>query len=461
MSGAQPLSLNVRLLLAASVALIAFLGATALALDAAFRDSAADAARDRLQGHVYTLLAAADIDADGGLFLPEAIPEARFSRPASGLYAQVSGDDFIWQSPSMLGGVRQLPAAPLEPGADRFEGPAAVGAEELFLLALGVAWELEDGSERRFTFVAAESSDAYDTQIRRFRRSLWGFLGLVAVVLLAVQGSILRWGLAPLRSIAGELRRVEAGDQERISGRYPRELEGLARNLNAFITSERRNLERFRNSLADLAHSLKTPLAVIRSNLESSRVDVETQHAIEEQVGRMDDIVAYQLRRGSTSGTRVFAPPVPVEDCLQAVVRSLLKLHADSGIDCQLDVAPDLSFHGDRGDLMEIIGNVAENAFKWANGQVLIRARPVEGSGSGHPGLALSVEDDGDGIDDHQIAEVLKRGVRADEKVQGHGIGLAMVVEIMTAYAGQVSIERSELGGARVRLEFPPQSALQ
>jgi two-component system sensor histidine kinase PhoQ len=236
----RPLSLNVRLLIGASAVLIAFLGATAFALDVAFRESAASAARDRLQGHVFTLLAAANVDINGALFVPDSVPEPRFSRPGSGLYAQIHGKDFQWQSESLLGVRTEIPGNDMGPGELRFSGPDQAGDEELFVFQQGVAWELDDGSERGFTFAAAESSQAYHEQIRGFRQALWGWLGAATIVLLAVQGSILRWGLGPLREIAGELRLVEQGEKERITGRYPRELAGLSENLNAFIGSERR-----------------------------------------------------------------------------------------------------------------------------------------------------------------------------------------------------------------------------
>ena len=200
-------------MLAASIVLVAFLGATGWALDRAFQDSATSAVNERLQAHVFTLLAVANL-AGGEMLLPDELPEPRFSRPGSGLYGWVIGADFSWESRSTLGvGLRQSETL-LAPGINRFEGPVHAGNEQLFTMQMGIAWEDEQGQERQFTFTAAENTASYRGQIAGFRQSLWIWLGAATLVLLAVQGSILGWGLGPLRTISAELTRVENGSQD-------------------------------------------------------------------------------------------------------------------------------------------------------------------------------------------------------------------------------------------------------
>jgi two-component system sensor histidine kinase PhoQ len=343
----------------------------------------------------------------------------------------------------------------LAPGITHFEGPMLAGKEQLFAMRMGVAWEDDQGLEHQFTFTAAENTVSYLRQIAGFRKSLWFWLGAATLVLLGVQGTILAWGLRPLRNISTELRRVESGSQDEISGRYPRELEGLASNLNAFIQAERKNLERFRNSLSDLAHSLKTPLAVIRSSLDSGPLEPADREAVDLQISRMDDIVAYQLQRGSTSGHRLFAKPVDIGKCAQQLSDTLEKLHPDRKGDCELKIDPGVMFYGDRGDLMEILGNLMENAFKWSERVIVVTARQSDSRNDPRPGCTLRVEDDGPGVAEDQLDRVLERGGRADEKVQGHGIGLAVVNDIVAAHGGALDINRSSMGGASFVIEFP------
>jgi two-component system sensor histidine kinase PhoQ len=441
-------------MLAASMVLVAFLGATGWALDRAFRDNARLAVNERLQAHVFTLLAVANL-AGGEMLLPDELPEPRFSRPGSGLYGWVVGADFSWKSRSTLGVGLHQPETLLSPGINQFDGPVDAGNEQLFTMQMGIAWEDDQARERQFTFTAAENTASYRRQISGFRKSLWIWLGAATLVLLAVQGSILGWGLGPLRTISAELKRVENGSQDEIGGRYPRELEGLASHLNAFIRAERKNLERFRNSLSDLAHSLKTPLAVIRSSIEESELAPEDRQGLDQQVSRMDDIVAYQLQRGSTSGHQLFAKPVEIAQCAGQLLDTLEKLYPDRNGDCQLDIAVEVVFYGDRGDLMEILGNLLENAFKWSQSKIIVSARQNDARQGSRPGCSLQVADDGPGVSEDQLERVLERGSRGDEQVQGHGIGLAMVSDIVMAYGGTLEIGRSPMGGASFVIEFP------
>jgi len=458
---ARPLSLQARSLAAASCVLAAFLGLAFFALDRAFYDAAESALRERLQGYIFAYLAAADTTRSGSLIPPEVGPDPRFDRPVqSGLYAGIVGDKIVnvkgnqWRSPSATD--RDLPFdTQLARGEVRFSGPSETPVGDLFVLAQGVDWTTGIKDELHLTFYVAEDVSGLREQVRVYRGTLLMWLGTTGVVLLLLLVVVLRWSLAPLRKVVADLARVERGSQDRLDRAYPSELSGLTTSLNSFIDAERDRLKRYRNTLSDLAHSLKTPLAVVRSQLESGGDAEELRWTVLEQVGRMDEIVAYQLSRAATSGHQTFAAPLPLEPYCEEIVRSLEKVYANKGVLCEFEIEATARFHGDQGDLMELLGNLLENAFKWARRRVLLSASVIPAPAGRRPGLELIVEDDGPGVAEEKIGHLLQRGVRGDERVQGHGIGLAIVQDILRAYKGELNVTHSEtLGGARFTIRF-------
>jgi two-component system, OmpR family, sensor histidine kinase PhoQ len=456
--GARPPSLQTRQLLAASLALVAFLGLTGYALDRAFAKAALSSVHDRLQIYLQSYLAGSDLSRSNQLILPEVPPEPRFGQPgATGLYAGVRGSDFRWESLSAMN--RALPFEDeLEPGESRFEGPIESPVGPLYRLGMGVAWEISADEAVNFTLFVAEATDTLERQVQVFRRTLWVYLGGAGLLLLGVLGLVLRWSLRPLRRVVRDLGDVESGAAERLGGPYPSELASLTDNLNAFIESEREHLTRYRNTLADLAHSLKTPLAVLRSRLESGGDAAALRVDVQAQVSRMDEIVAYQLSRAATSGHQRFSAPLEIEPKAEEIVRSLEKVYAGRGVYCEFELDPNARFHGELGDLMELLGNLLENAFKWAAQKVLLTVRPLHEDVPSHrAGLQLVVEDDGPGIPADKVDLLLQRGVRGDERVHGHGIGLSIVQDIVRAYRGELRVTRSaELGGASFEIRIPP-----
>ncbi|TVR58809.1 MAG: hypothetical protein EA420_16785 [Candidatus Competibacteraceae bacterium] len=445
-------SLGARLRLAASVVLVAFLGLTGLTLDRAFRDSAQAAVQDRLQAQLYMLLGAANLNAFNRLTLPQTLPEARFSTPESGLYADVMDGqgNLVWRSPSLLGQALPFFPAVRNPGETRFAPLESSEGEPLFVLAFTVSWEITRNRYQLYTFRVAEAQWTFRDQIWRFRRSLWGWLLAATGVLLAVQGLILRWSLRPLRRVVAEIKEIETGQRAELSGDYPRELLLLTANLNALLRQGHAHLERYRNALGDLAHSLKTPLAVLRGALESGSKSEELRHALGEQLERMNRTVDYQLQRAAASGRIALSAPLPVAPIARKILDSLAKVYAERAPRLTSEIAANTVFYGDEGDLLEILGNLADNACKWCERQVVVRAWPVERDGRTE--LLVEVEDDGPGIPAEQAPLLLGRGQRADPTVAGHGIGLAVVRDLVEeVYYGHLEIGRGALGGARVR----------
>jgi two-component system sensor histidine kinase PhoQ len=269
--------------------------------------------------------------------------------------------------------------------------------------------------------------------------------------------AVLRWSLQPLRVLERELARVRRGVSDRLSGRHPPELQQLTDSINALIESEYAHLDQSRNTLSDLAHSLKTPLAVLRTRLDAGTSEAELRHEVGVQVQRMSEIVSYQLSRAARSGHALFSAPIAIEPRAEEIVGSLEKVYRSKGVVCEFELDPEAKFHGELGDLQELIGNMLENAFKWSKQRVLLTVQSESAKGMSRPGLLLAVEDDGPGVDLENFETLLQRGARGDERVQGHGIGLAIVQDIVRAYRGDLKVERSsELGGARFTVHFPP-----
>jgi two-component system, OmpR family, sensor histidine kinase PhoQ len=445
-------SLQTRLVVAVSLVLAAFLGLTGVALEQAYRDSAETAIQEKLKGQVYALLGAADVDKRGRLRLPESLPDPRLSEPDSGLYAQVEGEKgkYNWQSPSMIG---RKPATiePTPAGEWRFRKTDF--PTQMFILSFGVLWEDNAGAEQAYTIMVSQTADSLISQVESFRFTMFLWLGGSALILLFAQVAVLRWGLTPLRQVAADLKHIEAGEADALEGEYPKELLGLTQNINSLISHGRASQERYRNSLGDLAHSLKTPLAVLQGAVDSQEQSA-LREAVIEQLPRMDEIVRYQLQRASASGRSDVTRAQQVAPVVTKIINTLHKVYRDKKVSCSQELDRAAQFYGDKGDLMEFLGNLLENAFKYCEGSVLVR---VVGQ-STEPGIRSSLQivigDDGPGIPESERERVIGRGERQDQRQPGQGIGLSVADDIVRLYGGELKIGHSELGGAEITLGF-------
>ena len=453
----RPLSLAARSALATGLALAAFLGIVGVTLSQAKYQTALDGLHDRLQNFVLAYITNTDVTRSGKVLLPDAPPNPSFSRPGSGLYAVLLGSDgFHWESSSAIGRDFAF-LKPLEAGASQFVGPIDTRMGRLYYYAYGVALDTPERKSVRLTFMVAQTEDQFRGENAVYRRTLIVWLATLGAMLIVLQLLLLRWSLTPLRKVASDMSRVERGQIDTLADQYPLELTGLTGRINGFIESEREQRTRYRNTLADLAHSLKTPLAVLRSGLETTGTDPSLRRDVLDQIQRMDELVAYQLARAGTTGRKPFASAEPIASHAEDLVQSLEKVYARKNVLCEFDLDEGVAFYGERGDLLELLGNLLENAFKWASHRVLLVIQARKQPGLPRPGLWLSVEDDGPGIDPENIEKVLQRGVRGDERVQGHGIGLSIVQDIVRAYQGELTVDRSpEFGGARFGVTLPP-----
>lgn len=442
-------SLGFRLTFAAGTVLVIFVALSAFALERAFRDSARSAREERLLAQVYLLMAASEVDDTGRFSFADDLLEPRLGTVGIGLYAAVvdGAGKPVWHTHSALADEPALNSA-VAPGARRFDQVETASGDSYFVQSYGVRWTTPSGAFP-FTFIVAEDLEAYDRQLGIYRRSLLGWLGAMGVLLLAAQWLTLRWGLRPLKRVADELTALESGRQTRITGEYPKELERLTSNLNTLLVHERTRQQRYRDALADLAHSLKTPLAVLRGAMHGNDTEAAKAAVVDTQVEQMDRIVGYHLQRAATSGRPVIGAAIAVRPVVDRLMGALAKVHADKAVTAEIAIDPALQFRGDEGDLTEALGNVLDNAFKWCRSRVHASAATADGN------LELLVEDDGPGIVEDEAQRVLERGVRTDETMPGHGLGLAVSRDVAASYGGSIHIGRSALGGAAVELRFP------
>jgi len=448
-------SLASRLLLASALLLPLFLGLTGYALNLGFEDSLEAAEAEGLQSHVYLLLGAAELEGNT-LSLPEAFAEPRFSQLNSGLLAEVRDQQGqqVWLSESGRLLVDELntrqakkPASnsPLRSGGTQFFSEK-LADNPFFIFNHDVSWETSEGQERVFRFTIFHEQSLFIAARSAYRAQLWRWLGAAAALLILMQWLILRWGLQPMKRLAAELKAIESGHHEQLEGEYPREVQQVTDNLNAVITREMQQRERYRNSLSDLAHSLKTPLAVLRGSLGRAE---EREEQIETQVQRMDEIIGRQLQRAIT---RNLAPQNKVRDIGQIAQRLALalgKVYREKDMRFEAHVNEDCSFNGDARDLMEVIGNLLENAFKYGHKHVALSGNIEEDV------LLIRISDDGPGIEESLQNDILKRGARADTAQTGQGIGLAMATEIISGYGGSLEVSRAALGGAEFIVSLP------
>ena len=438
-------SLSRRLLISVSVPIALFCGVVILVLDSGFREVAQRTLQDELDRQMVALIAAAEPQPDGSYEPAPHTLDPRLETPRSGVYAQIRSAGHEWRSPSTAG--LNSDFGRLLSGGQRNISYATFGDDRVAIESRSIDFEGDPNAARSLTFSVATSLSPYQQELWRFRRELGSWFLTLMLLLLVTIAVLLHWVLGPVRRMEREIHEVEEARRESLGGGYPRELAGVAGNLNALLIGERKRVARYRDTLGNLAHSLKTPLAVMRAEGASATVSTE--------IDRMSGIIDHQLKRAAASGGALLGQaPVEVAQVAAELRATLLRVYAGKDLVIELAVAPGAQFIGDRGDLTELLGNLLDNACKWCRTRVRFSASIDESEGS-RERLCLVVEDDGPGISAENRARVLRRGVRADEKVPGHGLGLAMVHDTVDLYGGRLMIDASPLGGARFTLRLP------
>lgn len=444
-------SLYLRLNLAAILVLVCFLTGIGVVLDNAHAKNLKLSLRETTLSQLYNLAGSANIDGEGRLImpLPLHLPEPELALPGSGLYAFVTGKDFVnvnsavWRSPSF--GNRPLPkVSHLTTGQKDWREINLPGCDPCALIGIGYQRMVKSGVAV-FNFYLLADLAPVNRQIQSYRHRLWGGLLATALLLLLVQIAVSRWALNPLKAVNRELKAIEMGKSRHLEGNYPREITQLTQNINNMLSRERERQQRYRNALDDLAHSLKTPLAVL---LAAKDDPAELPNVVAEQSARMKLIVERQLQRAGNAANLTSTPAINLLTTVKRIFAPLAKIYQEKDIEFINLITPEQMVFCEETDLLEILGNIIDNAFKWCRSRIEIRAVPTSAQ------LCISIDDDGPGIESGDIDHILRRGGRADETMPGSGIGLSLAVDLIEAYQGRLRIEPGRLGGAMVTIEL-------
>ena len=447
LSGAM--SLRLRLMLGAAALAVLFMLALLPALQGAFSLTFERVIEQRLAADASTLITAAQLE-QGRLVMPERLPDEEFDLPDAQLLGFIYDQhgELLWLSRSAED--EQIDYRPrYQGGVTEFLRVRDAAGLEYFVY--DVELHLPGDPQRAFSFITMQPTSEYLKLFAEFRRQLYQWLGSGLLVLLVLLWLGLTWGFRTLRRVSAELDQVESGQRERLSDAHPRELLRLTRSLNRLLDSERRQREQYRNSLGDLAHSLKTPLSVLQGVGETLAAEPQSREqaqVMQAQIERMSQQIGYQLQRASLGKSGLVRHRVELRPLLDSLCSTLDKVYRDKRVVVEQRVPDCCLVPMEQGALMELLGNLLENAYRLCLQQIRISAL---GDGDS---LLLSVEDDGPGVPVDQRARIIRRGERLDAQHPGQGIGLAVVKDILDSYGGELNLGESPLGGAAFQIRF-------
>lgn len=374
---------------------------------------------------------------------PENIGEARFLEPLSGWYWQIGEgqDSVLFTSDSLIGSNLDFVETETDIQADDdHQGPGGEAIRQLQR-----SYGLSNG--KNLVIAVTGNVTELNQGISDFRSNLMvTFFVFAAFLTLAIYVQI-RLGLRPLERIRKALREVQAGRSQSILGDFPSEISPVVDEINGLIVANRGVVERARTHVGNLAHALKTPLSVIAN--EADGTDIKDKKISEQVTVARDQVNHYLTRASSAAGLVAVGTATPITPVIESLVRAMEKIYQDKGLSIIADI-DDITFRGEKQDLEEVVGNLIDNASKWASSKVTVHAQKTSKAQ-----WILNVEDDGPGMTSEQCAQALKRGKRLDETVAGSGLGLSIVVETANLYTGNMKLERSKMGGLKAQLTLP------
>ncbi|MGB3488065.1 MAG: sensor histidine kinase [Xanthobacteraceae bacterium] len=453
----RPSSLATRLFVSATVWVVVVLLITGVVLSSVYRSATERAFDRRLNLYLRTLVAEVATPEEGGDHQFQSLGEPLFDLPLSGWYWQIIREDTakpeirasrsLWDKklpkledehiPLSASGVRQgYVGGPEGQDLRMVERPVDLGADGKFLVS-----------------VAGDAAEIYE-ETRAFDYYLFGTFAALTIGLLLTTVFQVRFGLAPLKRISEAIADIRSGRAERLEGSFPVEIAPLARETNALIEANREIVERARTHVGNLAHAVKTPLSVIVNEATARGADPFATKILE-QASLMREQVAHHLERARIAARpTIVATVTEVEPVIEALGRTMEKIHR--GIDIEIAAPAAAKFRGERQDFEEMVGNLVDNACKWARAQVSIRVDVRTALDPERQAmLHIVVDDDGKGLSPDERAQVSRRGKRLDESKPGSGLGLSIVVDLAALYGGSLTLDAAPLGGLRAELTLP------
>jgi signal transduction histidine kinase len=452
-------SLATRLFLSATAWVVVILLITGVVLSSVYRDATERAFDRRLNLYLRTLVAEVATPDEPPDHQFQSLGEPLFELPLSGWYWQIIRTDSdkeevrasrsLWDKklPKLEDHGAELSAAGIRLGY--VEGPEA---QTLRMVERPV----DLGADGKFLVdVAGDASEIFD-ETRNFDYYLGGTFVALSIVLVLTTIFQVRFGLAPLKRISDAIADIRSGRAERLEGEFPVEIAPLARETNALIDANREIVERARTHVGNLAHAIKTPLSVIVNEATAHSSDLFATKVLE-QADVMRDQVTHHLERARIAARLTIVGTIaevgPVVDALR---RTMEKIHRERGVAIEVAAGSKAKFRGERQDLEEMIGNLVDNACKWAASRVFIEVlveQPTEPGAT--PMLRIIVDDDGRGLSEKERAQVSRRGQRLDESKPGSGLGLSIVIDLAALYGGSLTLGRAPIGGLRAELRLP------
>lgn len=454
-------SIAARLVASALGLSLAILLIAGLVLSTVYRQTTETAFDGRLHVYLQALVADVATSEETDRSEPGALGEPRFDRPLSGWYWQITRLDADAAAGGNLKTSKSLFAGRLPQLSDLGVAPRDGGVRESYVTGpddkrLRVIERIIDlNDDGRYLIAVAGDAEEIEAEIAQFDFSLLLTFTLLGVALAVSSLIQVRFGLRPLVRMEQQLGRIRRGEAGQIEGPFPSEIAPLAEELNLLIDANHEVVDRARTQVGNLAHALKTPLSVIVNEARSEPTPLGEK--VREQSAIMRDQMQYYLDRARAAARAATVGSVTdVEPVVNGLVRTFEKICQDRGIAFDASVEPASRFRGEQQDLQEMIGNLVDNAGKWASGRVVIRvSASPQPLGHDRPALAVRIDDDGPGLPADAREDATRRGRRLDETKPGSGLGLSIVTDLATLYGGRLSLDDSPLGGLRAELLLP------
>ncbi len=451
-------SLSFRLIVSSAVVAIILLLSAAYLLNGLFQQALERNFDQRLRATLDGILATIELGADGKPKLQGSLSDNRFNLPLSGWYWQIGQagvDSSGLASGSLLEQRIEVPQAALSTrDADGIASFATLDSQGQHLRVIEQNLKLF-GSTQDYSFMVAGNFDELSAEVISFRRALLAVLGLLGAGLLAAILVQVRYGLQPLVDMQHRLNDIRSGKIELLHDDFPQEIQPVADELNLLVQSNFEIIDRARMQVGNLAHALKTPISVLTNEARDSKSPLAGK--VREQIDVMRNQVNLYLDRARRAArAQTIGSATDVEPVLQSLARTLQRINQERGLVIEVQAPATLQFRGERQDLEEMVGNVMDNACKWAKSKILVKAAPFSAAGEGaRAWLLVTVDDDGPGIAAAHRNSALKRGQRLDESKPGSGLGMSIIVETAGMYNGKVELADAELGGLRFNLQLP------